>query len=180
MMFVESITESPLFEISANCWYLAGCVTGSVKLPSSDKMRKQTYEQALVVFGYPSYRIKMDENYAKVAKALPGFWPMDPEEDSELYEEICAASEEYTIKVLARTMEEGGYPLSLGTFEELNENGRALIEMDSKSSGHRYEDAEDDAERKWKTYRDYTDADQFESLFTGSKAVPLEAHWMDL
>jgi hypothetical protein len=180
MMFVEIITESPLFELSVNCWYLAGCVTGSVKLPALDEMRKQTYEQALVAFGYPSYRIKMDENYARVAMAVPGLWPKDPEEDSELYDETWAASEEYTVQLLARTMEEGGYPLSLGTFEELNENGKALIEMDSKSSSHRYEDAKDDAEWKWKTYRDYTDADQFESLFTGSKAVPLEAHWMDL
>jgi hypothetical protein len=180
MMFVENNSEHPLIEISANCWYLAGCVSGSVRLPSSDEMSKQNYERAIFELGYPFYRIRMDENYAKVAMALPGFWPEDAEEESELLNEIWEIDSVFPVKVLARTMEEGGYPLSLGTFEELNENGLALIEMDSKAGGHRCEDARDDAEWKWKTYRDCTDAGQFQSLFTGSKAVPLEAHWMDL
>jgi hypothetical protein len=50
-------------------------------------------------------------------------------------EEILEIDSVYPGKVLARTMEEGdGHPLSLGTIEELNENGWASPHCDGFQS----------------------------------------------
>jgi thioredoxin reductase len=177
MMFITAYgSETPLLACDAYAWLFAGYVTGYIPMPTSEMMRDITQAEALEFLKDCWYRYSVDLNYYEaVEKVLPGH----PEEDT-LWDEVEIEYVNLSIRILARTMHEGRYPLDIGTFEQLNANGEKFLEYWSLEISHRTELDPVGGDINWKTFRDVDEPDQFCSFFTGSKAVPLEKPWMEI
>ena len=78
-------------------------------------------------------------------------------------------------------MEEGKYPgICLGTYHELNENGKALVSFGDYEYRTRVNTADYLEGKEWRTFRDGTKEPKFVySLYTKSVARPLKKQWMD-
>jgi len=88
----------------------------------------------------------------------------------------------YQLRLLCKVMEEGIYPgMSLGNYESLNKNGDQLIKYSSLSDEVRRRLKVDYAnDLEWRTFRDANEqAKSVFSLYTGTKARPLNKRWMD-
>jgi hypothetical protein len=82
---------------------------------------------------------------------------------------------------MARTLRDAKYPVDLGDYQALNEKGQHLYNFQKWSCEHRSKlDPNNPEENYWKTFRDVDNSDQFFSIFTGTKAVPLKQRWMDI
>ena len=175
MMFVCPYSSyTPLQALDAYAWMLAGYATGWLEMPTQEEMRKRNESEALMLLGIPYFRYYMDANYCSTVNNLEDFWPDDGEHPDE-WDEVEEEEWHLSIKRLAQIMQEGQYPFDLGNYEELNENGKAFIKFGDLSYYHRANLGPSD----WKTFRDADDADKFYSLFTGTKAVPLQQRWID-
>jgi len=165
----------PLMACDAYAWLLAGYATGNLELPSQEEMRRQNEAEALMELGVPFFRYYMDRNYCDAVNNLEDFWPEDGE-SPEKWDEIETEEWHISMRRLAQVMQDGKYPFSLGDYNELNDNGKAFIKFGDLDYQHRANLESSD----WKTFRDVDDADQFYSLHTGTKAVPLEQRWLDI
>lgn len=166
----------PLLACDAYAWLLAGYATGYLALPGPDEMRRQNRDEALMELGVPYFRYYMDRNYCETVNNLPDFWPEDGRENPEKWDEVETEEWHLSVKRLAQVMKDGQYPFSLGDYHELNENGKAFIRFGDLDYYHRANLEPSD----WKTFRDVDDADQFYSVHTGTRAVPLEQRWLDI
>jgi thioredoxin reductase len=181
MMFITTYgAHDPLLACEAYSWLLAGYATGHVDMPSPERMREMNLNEALDLFKLPYFRYLTDDNYWKKVDNLENFWSDDPEVRSPVWDEV--EYEEYiqATKMLARVMQEAKYPWSIGTYEELNENGKELIRLGDLAYEHRANLKPVGDEKDWRTFRDVDNAGEFASLFTGTKAVPLDGRWMDM
>lgn len=180
MMYMAFQTENPLLGIDVSAWLLMRFVTGLRPLPSAQEMLKQEEEAALRALDNPGYRCLMDKNYIE---AIEDHWdqlPEMPESKHEWLDEVEADYQEtMDIRLLARYMMEAGYPVNVGTVDDLNELGHAYVALDRMTRDHRGQLTEDDAENG-KTFRDYIDSTDVVSIFTGSEAVPLKCRWLDI
>jgi len=175
MMFVCPYSSYvPLLAADAYAWLLAGYATGALEMPTQEEMRKRNDAEALMMLGTPYFRYYMDANYCKKVNNLEDFWPEDGE-NPDAWDKVETEEWILSMKRLAQIMQDGQYPFSLGNYEELNENGKAFIKFGDADYEHRAGLRPSD----WKTFRDVDDADQFYSLHTGTKAVPLQRRWMD-
>ena len=175
-MFITMYDSSlPLLAVDTSAWMLVGFLTGRIPLPTREEMRNINKDQALNELKHPYLRYYMDSNYYN---SVNDTWN---DESQKKYDQASSEYYDYSMKLLARDMEEAKYPFSLGNYHELNENGRALLAFNSKSGTHRYRlDDKYMEKHPWSTFRDYDDAEEFYSLFTGTKAVKLQKNWLDI
>lgn len=190
MMYVlTDDSESPMVSLDSHAWLLCAYLTGYVDMPSPDEMRERNLDAAVDLLSLPYGRYLMDEAYAKRALALPEdgkFWPL-PDGSSEncAFWDIEADFFQYTLRRLARIMEEGRYPgVSFGTYRNLNDVGMRNIVHDELSGfqrGHLLEEevTKDELKAVWLTFRDIDISDQVSSFYTGNKARPLKKPWME-
>lgn len=180
MMFLTGTTDNPLVCIDVNAWLLLRFITGLRAIPTPEDMSRQNLEDALEGMQNPYVRYCMDSNYYEAFDEK-----FKDEKQREiimpLYEEYKDEHYSLYFRMLARSMQEAKYPVSFGTFEELNETAKAIISYDKLVYNHRTVlDPDNEEENAWRTYRDYTDAHKFCSTFTGTEAVPLPGRWIDL
>ena len=181
MMFITAYNSYiPLLACEAHAWLLAGYSTGWVELPSEDEMRRFNEQETLAMLDLPYFRYMMDDNYFKAVDGLSNFWPEDGLSTPELWDDAVWEEEVLLMKWLAQVLQDGKYPFSLGTRHELNKNAETMMNFGDLSYYHRNKLDPDEDEKKWKTFRDYDNADQFYSLFTGTKAIPLEQRWLEM
>lgn len=192
MMFVSPYDlETPLLALDVYAWLLASFVSGTKELPSADEMKRRNHEQALREMSIPYVRYYMDSNYCEALDDLSDFWDSDDESESSssnsssddspgealpsgatTYAECAGEYYSYLYDVLYEAIQEGGYPLSRDALHK-------MAWYDDKSYEHR-RDAFSDKKKPWQTFRDCEDSDIFQSVFTGSKARPLEGRWLDI
>jgi thioredoxin reductase len=173
-LFLHTIHDDyPILVVDAQAWWLMQYTTGGIILPSRDDMRLENMDQALYEMStFPTSRFSMDEQYGNVYRERqPKFDP-----DWELYLEEEKGFEVQDMLVLARTMQEANYPISIGDYasKKLTKHGEILHDYGYKSYYHRVNAT------TTKTFRDADDSHEFKSLFTGTKAVPLRKLWLDL
>jgi hypothetical protein len=181
MMFLTGATDNPLVCIDVNACLLLRFITGLNSIPTSECMMKQNLDDALEGMQNIYVRYCMDSNYC--AAFDEKF--KNNEDLSDLimpyFKEQKAEHYNLYFRMLARSMQEAKYPVSFGTFEELNEIAKTVISNDCLVYNHREVlDPDNEGENTWRTYRDYTDADKFRSIFTGTEAIPLPGRWIDL
>eukprot|EP00934_Nitzschia_sp_Nitz4_P006274 Nitzschia sp. Nitz4//scaffold67_size101165//49307//51220//NITZ4_004528-RA/size101165-processed-gene-0.39-mRNA-1//1//CDS//3329556471//6264//frame0 len=179
--------DVPLMALDVHAWLLATYLTGQAPMPTSEQLREQHYKELILKMDIPFLRFHMDEGYAKKMLELGdegGFWynPEDEDGDEDCGWDECESHyEEFSLRLLAKVMIEGRYPgLYPGTFEELNEVGKKMIDFDTVSYDHRADREEDEDEERWMTFRD-GDVSEGEicSLYTGTKARNLKVRWLD-
>merc|ERR1711957_214654 len=121
---------------------------------------------------FPYIRYYMDERcFAAWTK-----YKRDHDQQGALLQEAYYQHYGQDFKMLARAMEEGRYPASIGTFDKLNERGEQLKRYGDLSYYHRANVPQDGN----RTFRDVDDADQFTSLFTGTKSVLMKKPWLEI
>ena len=179
MMFVWSFdSDFPLMSTDASAWLLASFCTGNTLLPSSEDMVEQNQQQALCEMKLPYYRYYMDRKYHEKVNEV-----MEEDEDrwAGVWESWRGETSVYQMKLLARHMLSGNYSINIGDYEELNDVGNQMLEFDILSENHRLEITPEIVETQpWKTFRDYTNGKDFYSLQTGTHAVNLTRHWLDI
>ena len=175
MMFICLYSSYlPMPACDAYAWLLAGYASGWLELPTREEMQRQNRAEALMELDVPYLRYYMDENYCNAINDLEGFWPDDGEQPDE-WEEVEAQEWHLSLKRLAQVMKDGQYPFSLGDYNELNDNGKAMLFLGDLSYYHR----ENSEASDWKTFRDVDDAHKFYSMHTGTRAAPLEKRWLE-
>jgi len=182
MMFMKFEFENPLFGIDVSAWLLLRSVVGMREIPSAEEMVKQEEHNALLTMSNPWFRCMMDKNYFEAIDENWEKFPDRPESKLDLLEQFESEydTEATTeIRILTRHMQEAQYPLSLGSYDELNETANSYIQFDSMTYDHRAQLTEDDADNG-RTFRDYMNGDEFRSVFTGTSAVPLKQRWLDV
>jgi len=103
-------------------------------------------------------------------------------EEDEYYEQYVSLQQlhyEIYYRYLAREALASGYPVELGTFDQLNERGKGLVTCLMATEFHHYTMDAKSPDASWRTFRD-GDPSQCRSTFTGARAVPLKSHWLDL
>jgi len=182
MMFLEyEWFPYPLTGIDINAWMLMRIVTGSVKLPSEDAMRKQNLDEALDQLQIPYVRYCVDKAFQDAYLANK-----DPVEmnrsyyDRAFYKSYPEYSKMY-YRLAARTQQEADYPTSYGSYEEVNDLAEECLKASQWSYEHRAQlNQASEEERCWKTFRDAENVERHQSMFTGTKAVPLKGKWLDI
>ena len=113
------------------------------------------------------------------AQAIPAKTEMIAHQDfrQTLYNDC---SDSCNLRLLTRDMNDANYPLSFGTFDELNWMGEMLVEMTRQCYQDRLTLSDEDEDTKrWKTFRD-ADPSPYTSYITGTKSIPLEGKWLEM
>eukprot|EP00928_Gymnodinium_smaydae_P096098 TRINITY_DN8416_c0_g4_i1.p1 TRINITY_DN8416_c0_g4~~TRINITY_DN8416_c0_g4_i1.p1 ORF type:complete len:597 (+),score=75.46 TRINITY_DN8416_c0_g4_i1:91-1881(+) len=180
MMFMPFEFENPLFGIDVSAWLLMHYVTGAAGSKSAEDMLQHERDAVLNTLNNPGYRCLVDKNYIDAIEKHWDSLPEKPESKHEWLDEVeMDFQETMEIRMLARYVQEANYPVSLGSVDELNETAAAYMAFDRMTRDHRAEISELDAE-KGITFRDYSNGDDFVSMFTGSVASSLRKKWLDI
>lgn len=181
MMFLEyEWFPYPLAGIDINAWMLMRILTGTFELPSKDEMKKQNLDDALEQLQIPYVRYCVDKAFQDA------YWAnADPDEKKLSYYEraFYKSAPEYSkmyYRLAARTMEDAKYPMSYGSYEQVNELAEQCLQSSLWGYEHRssLNQCNEDG-RSWMTFRDVKDTERHCSMFTGSKSVPLKKKWLE-
>jgi hypothetical protein len=179
MMFLQEVNNYPLLSLDVSAWLLLGYITGTVQVPTAHEMERQNSQQLLREMQEPAVRGSIDPEYQYALDRLIPTSHWYHKRDSEEYRRMEDFDHCYEIRLLARDMKDGGYPFSLGTYDELNDKGEEMLRMTAADDNARYQLEENSEDIEWRTFRDI-DTHGFSSLITGTEAVPYPGRWMDL
>lgn len=180
MMFIVTSVDNPLFGIDVDSWLLLRFITGLNKIPSAEEMWKQNEDDAWRQMDNIYLRYCMDSAYCKAYDAMHYKDPACRDLLWGSYKEAKSKHYEIYYRILARSIQEAEYPVSYGSYDELNEIVQTLIKYGTMSYYARYNLRPDDKDSEWKTFRDCSNSDKFRSVFTGAKSVPLKQRWLDI
>jgi Flavin-binding monooxygenase-like len=186
MMFIcEHGSDAPLLSLDVHAWLLCSYLTGRLPMPSVQELRAANEQQLVHQLGLPFLRYLMDERYCQELDKLGrGFWhPTDESVDDNCAWWKCEIHyDKYQLRLLAKIMEEGKYPgASLGDYEKLNDNGKAIYNFGNFSYQARtYREDDEGEDRQWRTFRDDERVPSLcYSLYSKIKARPLKKKWFD-
>jgi hypothetical protein len=177
MMFVKERMDVPLIDLDVQTWLLLMHITRD-NLPSIDEMNRFNREQFSREMDVVMLRYQLDMNYKqRWWNVSDNHWTYDhfDERSIQFYKQYYRLQ----YQILARDMIDSNYPLNIGTYGELNEKGEALVKFNIDSSYARYNLDGESPDAEWRTFRD-CDPSKCYSIFSGTKAVPLKCHWLDL
>lgn len=180
MMFLVTSVDNPLFGIDVDCWLLLHFITGLNEVPSAEEMWKQNVVDAVRQMDNTYLRYCMDSAYCKAYDNVHNEKPECGDLLWNFYKESKSKHYDIYYSILARSIQEVGYPVSYGSYDDLNETAQTLIKYGNMSYNARSNLRPDDKDSEWKTFRDVDDSEKFVSVFTGAKAVPLKQHWLDI
>ena len=177
MFFIDN-SENPILEIDITAWLLLAHIMGDIPLPSQEQMIEYNGKLALDLLDDPYWRCH-EENFRN------RWWNVDEEHwsndtsDKRVYKMLKSYLAK-DIQKLARDCFDAKHPLQIGSYENLNEIGKAFLEFNLVDSYHRYELDEESPEASWKTFRDCDPSGKVYSVMTGTNAVPLKNRWLDI
>ena len=178
MMFFLERTDAPLFDLDITAWLMMAHIMGDLPLSSVREMKQFNLETLLEALQDPLCRGYDDENYKNRWWAVNGdHWSYNFYDNR-----IIQMNQQYTdlqYRLLARDMVDAKYPLHIGTHKKLNTKGEALVEFNHVCGYARYDLDWKSPESSWRTFRD-CDPTKCYSILTGTRAVPLKSHWLDL
>lgn len=172
-------------------WLALSFVTGENPVPSSEEMtawiRNRMNDEMQVPplrYMYDSYYREMIDEYENVEKQRSErSLGEETAEEKQWYKD----KEEHDIKVLADMMVVGNYPVDIGTFKELNEVGRAYLDlgrMDRDYSSLKLLDSENTTaiSSYTRTFRDLGEKNlsYIRSIYSGTQAVKFKQPWLEI
>ena len=178
MMFFVDRLENPLADIEVQAWLLLAQITGDIPLPSPTEMKQFNLDTLLEGMKDPFFRCRDEENYKKRWDSVAyDHWSCDFSD--ERMKQMSQSYGDLEFRILARDMVDAKYPLHIGTYNKLNEKGKALVAFDTISGYDRYDLEKESPDSSWRTFRD-CDPSKYYSIMTGTKAVPLKCKWLEL
>ena len=178
MMFFIERTDVPIFDLDITAWLMLAHIMGDLLLPSVKEMQQFNLETLSDVLKDPVCRGYDDENYKN------RWWAVNDDHWTYTYsdkrmKQMIRQYIELQYRLLARDMVDAKYPLQIGTYNKLNEKGKALVEFNEVCGYARYDLDWKSPEASWRTFRDCNPTTCY-SILTGTRAVPLKSHWLDL
>ena len=188
----------PLLAIDVYANILAGVCCGTVKLPTLEETRRLNYEESVNQMRDPLTRHFMDDEY---------YHPFQKIDDDLTVDSIYSANYLFNMEAFDEKMKLANYPVRFieeeglqVTFDDIRQYypfeegklppgltnaGRIFYLMIVNSALHRWDGEEDEViqneEMNPLTYRDYTNGQEFFSMYTGTRARPsLESKWLSL
>ena len=183
MYFQGERLDSPLLDLDVQAWLLLAHITDELALPSVKEMKQFNLQALMDEMQDPYIRLEIDTNYEKRYDEV--IWDDDKHWTNQFGSKRCREMEKKQIdlqyRVAARDMVDAKYPLDIGTYKKLNEKGKALVEFDliTGFDAHQVDLVEGSKDSSWKTFRD-CDCNKIYSIMTGTAAMPLKRHWLDL
>lgn len=178
MMFNMDMSENPILEIDISAWLLLAHIMGDIPLPSQQQMIEENQKLLLDLLDDPYWRC-YEENYKLRWSAVDeDHWSNDASD-----KRLCEMEKTYLTKdmqVLARNGSDAKHPLQIGTYENLNDVGKAFVAFNLVDSYHRHGLDEESPEASWKTFRDFDPSGKVYSVMTSTKAVPLKCRWLNI
>jgi hypothetical protein len=164
----EAFSALVIADISS--WLLLQHLSGSIPMPSAEIMRQRKQERLEYTMGLPATRLTVDPNYQQAFLKYNNGTLEKSDEDHD--EEL-----RYYFRVVAEMMQDGKYPVDIGTFDELNELGKRVVSM-----YHVRECGPETGETSWKTFRDLDakHCGQIASIFSGCKPSPFKKPWLEI
>ena len=178
MMFFIERTDVPIFDLDITAWLMLAHIMGDLLLPSVKEMQQFNLETLSDVLKDPVCRGYDDENYKN------RWWAVNDDHWTYNYsdkrmKQMIRQYTELQYRLLARDMVDAKYPLQIGTYNKLNEKGKALVEFNQVCGYARYDLDWKSPEASWRTFRDCNPTKCY-SILTGTRAVPLKCHWLDM
>ena len=181
MFFIYPMSSAFIPEIDAAAFLVAAYVSGNVALPTKEEMETRNMLDKIDEMSVPSCRKVMDENYHDAHTKLwdTNHWLYTNARHPK-YDAYVAETTRHSLKIIARYQQTSWHGGGFGSYDKLSPRGEALLAQYAEEEWSRViDDTGDSKDLDWKTFRDI-DPSPFQSLYTGTKAVPLKAHWMDL
>lgn len=178
MMFLIDRTENPILDLDISSWLLLAHVVGDIPLPSKQQMKEYNLKLLLDVLNDPMRRY-YEENFRKRWWCVEDdHWSCDYSDKrmNRMLKNFLTTD----LHILAKDGVDAKYPLQLGDYENLTENGKALVDINMIASYNRYDLDEESPDASWKTFRDGDPSNKIYSILTGTKAVPLKCRWLDI
>lgn len=175
--------DAPLLDLDVQAWLLLAHITDDLVLPSVKEMKQFNLQALMDELQDPYIRLEIDMNYEKRYDEV--IWDDDEHWENQFGSKKRREMEkkhcDLQYRVVARDMVDAKYPLNIGTYEKLNEKGNALVEFEVITSfdGPQVDLVEGSKDSSWKTFRD-CDCKKIYSIMTGTAAMPLKRHWLDL
>eukprot|EP00543_Licmophora_paradoxa_P004314 CAMPEP_0202455926 /NCGR_PEP_ID=MMETSP1360-20130828/13329_1 /ASSEMBLY_ACC=CAM_ASM_000848 /TAXON_ID=515479 /ORGANISM="Licmophora paradoxa, Strain CCMP2313" /LENGTH=285 /DNA_ID=CAMNT_0049075619 /DNA_START=1 /DNA_END=858 /DNA_ORIENTATION=- len=190
--------DYPILGVDAYAHLVVRYLIGEIPIPTSEEMTSANQKQALYEMQFPYARYYMDSNYRHAWDNTTLVIPVsavdsdciDHDNDtaeigeeralksSEIWEALKGEYEKYDFRIIAHIMQQANYPLSIGTYEALNETGETLYDYGYQTYYDRAHVNPDDS--SWRTFRDTQKAHKYRSLYTGTPAVCLPKRWIDI
>eukprot|EP00548_Thalassiothrix_antarctica_P015291 CAMPEP_0194166876 /NCGR_PEP_ID=MMETSP0154-20130528/2371_1 /TAXON_ID=1049557 /ORGANISM="Thalassiothrix antarctica, Strain L6-D1" /LENGTH=579 /DNA_ID=CAMNT_0038877677 /DNA_START=198 /DNA_END=1934 /DNA_ORIENTATION=+ len=171
MMLSDFGFDVPLRSIDIHAHLLAQYLNGMVRVLSRQEMEDDNEQQFLQEMQYTHRRYNYDKNYAKAVDEQDLWEDYFEGEEDALLGKFGQEEMEVLQRFLGKVAREGRHPLQLLTKKgKFSKTSKAMLRMENLSLDHRTEMDPQGEEKKWMTYRDYTDGDQFQSLITGTKS----------
>eukprot|EP00978_Attheya_sp_CCMP212_P006159 scaffold13863_cov59-Attheya_sp.AAC.1 len=156
-------------------WHVLAFITEE---PSSratqDEMIKWLSKRIHHEMQIPALRDDVDANYHNALKKLDTSYNFTKKEEFSWERGEVV----FTFRALAETMEKAGYPVDIGSFEELNDIGMQYVDFETQDRDTCVGEKPDSS----KTFRDLKESNlkHIRSVFTGTQAVPFKKLWMEI
>ena len=182
MFYIHESEDVPLLEIDIAAWQVLTFLIDNSTLPSSEQMKEEMRLNLLEQMQHHT-RYEWDEEYWYALGMAEFEGRLSPERfrSKSRYELGSKHAWVYYTRRIVRSMQRAKYPISFGTFGNLNELGEKFLQvtfqaqMDRSSLEHVPEQ-----DKIWMTFRD-VDVTNYTSIYTGMKAVPIQGgRWMDV
>ena len=177
MMFYTDRSEAPLLDADIQSWLLLAHITGDLSLPSITGMKQFNLDALFDELQDPYYRSEIDKSYCEAWDKAPAmedeehwYYQHGHEKKRDLERNFAL----FECRFLARDILDAKYPFDIGTYHELNEKGKAFVEISLSSF-----DAHEVDLVKGMTFRDHNPVN-IRSVMTGTKAIPLKQPWLEL
>ena len=178
MMYILQESSAPLFEIDVHAWLCLAYICGDAEIPSRKEMKRRNARQIMDEMDVPDLRYMIDGNYCIAwGKLDEDHWSKNPADPRSM--SLVDGEQEFHLRVIARDMKDALYPDDIGTYDQFNAKGHALLRVETVSWRHRIALDKDGPDAEWMTFRD-ADPEGIESVHTGAKAAPLRKRWLDL
>jgi len=195
MFYIYENTNQQLFDLDVSAWLVLSYILGQAEIPSKEERMKRNQEQYLDEMQIPFLRYKLDLNYATALNHIEGpDFDDDSSDDEEQDDEHWWAERtndkfralvwqecEYEVRICARDMQTGGFPVSFGNYTHLNSKGIQYTKMltDLYFGKLNIEELSSSLNDKRMTYRDL-DTSSYVSIHTGKPSIPFNGFWMDV
>ena len=180
MFIVPSTDFGFILGIDVAAWQALAYISGDIKIPPKKDMERMNLEKYIDHMSVPEFRELVDRNYARALLQLPeDHWYHGWDHRKPAIVRYCKEDARYGVQHLAQSMVRCGYPANFGTYKELSERGEALVHLSWESFRSRLQLKTNGTDSAWRTFRD-CDPSPYQSIYTGTRSVPLKGRWMDL
>merc|ERR1712038_1672476 len=176
MMFIHELELSlcPILELDILAHLILAYLIGEQRIPTTQEMQKANQKQLEAEMQIPWLRASLDPVYQDEINEFDDQHWVNNSSDERVFI-LNQMANDLAVRRLARDMKDAKYPLNLGDWKSLNNDGRKIMDIITAVENARSKRSSNSN----KTYRD-SHLKESLSLFTGTKAAVMPGLWLEL